>query len=265
MKVLLAALNPPRAQKMMGGVASWISTVSPRLSKLGCPVSVWGPGDRLHKGVKFDLGIIANSRRTSIAAGFCDHVINVTHGIVPDEKPEKIFRLAATSEEVRDFWNVDATVIRQPIDLDFWRPVTLRKKVLTFYSYRAPEDFGLEIAAEIIGLEFRWVKNVDQFDARSALQESAVVCASGRAALEAMACGAPTLICDWRDYNGSPLLCYDLHHAMTRNYSGRGGAKPDASDIAYGALLAMEMQNPRAHVERHHDADAITKEILSLV
>jgi len=248
----------------MGGVASWISTVAARLSARGFPVSIWGPGDRIPRRGGFDIGIIANCRHTTVIAAYCENTLNVTHGVIDDEEPDARFRIVATSEEVRDFWSSNATVIRQPVDLDFWRPGGERKKILTLYSYRAQDDFGAAKAARLLGFEFRWVRGVDYAEARAALQESAVVCASGRAALEAMACDAPTLICDWRDYNGGPLLCGDLDDAMRRNYSGRGGGKPDAPSIAFGALLAMETQKPREHVERHHDADKVAEELMAL-
>lgn len=262
MKVLLAANHPPGGALPFGGVQSWISTVARRLLERGHSVSVWGEKRRLPKG-RFDVGIISHYRQTSIAITRCAKVIGVSHGIINDERPNRKWPLICTSEEVRDHWG-GGDVIRQPIDLEFWSPQEERDPVLIFYSYRAPESFGIEHAAAKLGLRFKWLKGVSEFEARAELGRATAVCASGRAALEAMSCGVPTVICDWRAYNGGPLLCEEMTFAMKNNYSGRGGVTPTPESIAKAVECAMAKQFPRAHVAEFHDSGRITGEILSL-
>ena len=262
MKLLLAANHPPGGALPFGGVQSWISTVARRLIERGHSVSIWGEKKRLPKG-RFDVGIIAHYRYASLAVTLCDRVISVSHGVVKDERPCKRWPVVCTSEEVRDYWG-GGEVIRQPIDLDFWSPQDAREPTLVFYSYRAPESFGIEHAAAKLGLRFKWLKDVSEFEARKELGRATAVCASGRAALEAMSCGVPTLICDWRPYQNGPLMCEDFGLAMRNNYSGRCGEKPTPESIAEAVSRAMALQFPRAYIAEFHDSGKITGEILSL-
>lgn len=263
MHILLAAKHPPIGGIAFGGVASWIQTVQKQLEKRGHEVTVWGPAmpEPLEN---FDIGVFANIRSMRFAAGWCEKVIVISHGVINDEKPHDLYKTAYTSLEVREYWRADGPILAQPIDLEFWREGGKRKPVFVFYSYRAPDVFGLDVVAKNLGLEFVWLKNVEAQEARVCLQSAALVAASGRAALEAMACGAPTIICDWRPYNGDPLICLDMKVAARNNYSGRGGKNPANINIEQFARETMAFQNPREHVVNNHDASKITQELLSL-
>ena len=114
---------------------------------------------------------------------------------------------------------------------------------------------------ERLGLEFGWLKNCSADRARSEMQRAALVCASGRAALEAMACGAATMICDWRGYQ-RPLYVSSYKDAMTHNYSGRGGVDPAHCDLSADAKARMKYGSRRAWVEKYHDAEKITDQLL---
>lgn len=260
MDILLAAKNPPVGGSAFGGVASWMVTLKKAFEARGHHCALSGPG---LKGLKyFDVGLLSNIRATSAAARWCDRPVVVSHGVIPEEKPNWRFVTACTSEEVRTHWNVRGPVIRQPIDLAFWRDGDGSRRNLVFYSYRAPSVFGLDDLARRLRLDFVWLKDVDFDGARTALQGAALVAASGRAALEAMACGAPTMICDHRPYNGGPLVDMDMMRAMRANYSGRGGVSPDSIDLYQFARETMALQAPRAHVEAHHDSGVIAEEFL---
>lgn len=264
MRILLAAKHTTAGSLPFGGVQSWISTVQRRLKRLGCDVSVWGPRDPYPQS-RFDFGIIANYRYTSAISDYCESVLNVSHGVVKEEQPNRLVKNAFTSEEVRGYWAGDGVIVRQPINLDFWNPTGAPKRnALVFYSYRAPLPGAIEPAAKILGLEFRWIKNVNPEVAREEFRSASLVCASGRAALEAMACGAATLICDWRPYNGSLLMCADLNIAMQHNYSGRGGSSPKPEEIASAGAAAMDSGDMIDHVAKRHDCKAITEELLAL-
>jgi glycosyltransferase involved in cell wall biosynthesis len=88
-----------------------------------------------------------------------------------------------------------------------------------------------------------------------------MVIATGRAAVEAMACGAPVVIADCREYQGA-LLDPDPVDAMTRNYRGRGGIVPTLRDMRVAIGAALDRGSLRAHAERFHNVREIAEELL---
>ena len=162
-----------------------------QLERRDIECAVWGVDHDENK--RYDVGIIANAGATRRAIGRCDRHVNISHGIVDDEMPGD-GRLICTSAEVADRWG-GGVVINQPIDTDYWYDAGEDRRGLVFYSYRAPDAFSLPAVADALGVPFLWLRNVRHSQARKVLRRAALVCASGRAALEAMACGAPTLIC----------------------------------------------------------------------
>lgn len=233
-----------------------------QLTERGHQCSIWGPEFSAISG-RYDLAIIANANFTDYAAGAWNSAINICHGIVSDERPSDQFKTFYTSEEVRAHWGGKGSILRQPIDLQFWNPATEARRRFVFYSYRAENVFGLDALAKELGLDFVWLKNVEAKEARACLQGAALACASGRAALEAMACGAPTMICDWRGYNGRPLVCPNMDKARAYNYSGRGGVSPSDIDMGKLARETMTFQRPREYVECWHDADKVVDQLFS--
>ena len=256
MKILLAAKHPPGGRLAIGGVQTWIATVAHELRRKGHEAITWGPEWPLPAG-RFDLGILANLKHTAAAQEVCGRVVRVAHGIIPDEAGGDGW--VFTSEEVRDRWGA-GPVIRQPVDLDFWRPAHCRRPFLTRHSYRGGLDY-LEGFADAMGLEFRHLRKDRPEGVRDTLQHSAIVIATGRAAVEAMACGVPVVIADDREYQG-PLLDPDPVGAMARNYSGRGGLVPTQRDMKAALGAALDRGSLRAHAERHHDVRNIAEELL---
>lgn len=263
MRLLFSAKHPPTGGVAFGGVASWISTLVKQLETRGHECAVWGPSLPEPKG-RFDVGVLSNINATGRAAAWCDKFLCVSHGVVADEKPDSWRSVIYTSEEVAEHWTLPGVVLRQPIDLDYWRDDGRERQGFVFYSYRAPDVFGLDHLARRLGMRFSWVKGVETSDAREILQSAALVAASGRAALEAMAAGAPTLICDHRPYNGGPLIEVSTEKAMRFNYSGRTGVHPDAINMESIARQTMAFQKPREHVVAHHNAAMIAAELLKL-
>src|SRR5690606_29899250 len=151
----------------------------------------WGPEWPLPAG-RFEVGIVANVPFTRPAMDLCDRVLVVSHGIIEAERPEGDL-VAFTSEGVRAHWGMQGPVIRQPIDLVFWSPAGGRRRYLTRFSYRGGLRY-LPRVAHRMGLEFQHVAKLHPFDVRAILRDSACVLATGRAALEAMACGVPVVI-----------------------------------------------------------------------
>jgi hypothetical protein len=254
LKILLAAKHPPGGKLAIGGVQSWTAAISAQLRALGHEITVWGPEWPL--AGRYDAGVLANIGSTQAATAACERVLRVSHGIIPAEAGGDAF----TSEEVRDYWKGSGPIIRQPIDLDFWRPSVAPKQYLCRFSYRRRLDY-LPSLAKSMGLEYIHVHKDAPEAVRKVLQRSAIVVATGRAACEAMACGAPVVIADDRVYQG-PLLDPDPIGAMTRNYSGRGGFVPGPAEMKAAIQAAMQRESLRGHVEQHHDARKITEELL---
>lgn len=263
-RALLAALHPPGGPLPFGGVQSWCETIAKAFQERGIETEFWGPKRRLPK-TRFDYAIVANAAKTWQGGCLAERVVNVSHGVIPEERPHPNWRAAFTSEEVRKHWGRSGALLPQPIDLDFWTPDEGPRDGLLFYSYRSESDLGLAETAERLGLRFTHIRRAGCDNARDEMRRSAVVFASGRAALEAMATGAPTVICDHRDYNGGPLLEPDLEKAAQRNYSGRGGVDPASVDLVAIAEAAMLTQTPREYVEKNHDYRKVADKLLSLL
>lgn len=261
MKILLAAKHAPHGSRPIGGVQSWCRTVANELTLRNHLVTTWGPEQLIPLG-GFDLGIIANVNDTERAFAWCRKTILVSHGIIPAEDPRGE-RVVFTSEGVRDYWKGSGPVIRQPIDTEFWSPHWNLRINLTRFSYRGGLPFVRTLAAEK-QLTYCHLRNASAESARAAVRKSACVLATGRAALEAMSCGVPVVLCDHRSAYQGPLMDLDIVSAMTRNYSGRGGVVPKIENLSQAIDEAMEVGDLRAHVLKHHDVRNVVDQLLEV-
>ena len=261
MRVLLAAKYTPNGPRPIGGVQSWVGTVAAEFSRLGHDAVMWSPGLPEPAG-SFDFGILANHGDTGRAAAWCDRSVWISHGIIPAERPPEVCTVAFTSEGVRDHWGMQGPVIRQPIDLAFWSPDKAAASGLVRYSYRGGLDWLPQVASRL-GMTYTHLRDVTHAQAREVLRGAACVLATGRAALEAAACGAPLVICDHRSaYQGALLDGSPPEETMRRNYSGRGGCAPDPRTVTAAIKLAMGSDVWRSHVVKHHDASKIAEGLL---
>lgn len=253
MKILLTAKCPPNGLRKIGGVQSWCTTVGRELVNRGHNVVYAGPKDDL-KNQHFDFGILANASSVPLAPVFCDKYVTVCHGIIEAEKPPAIGPVLFTSEGVQAHWGGKGAILRQPIDLDFWRPhdFDLEPSFLTRFSYRSGLS-ELKLIAKEMDLEYIHLRNASHTIVREHLRQSACVIATGRASLEAMACGVPVVIADHRSSYQGPLLDLDTEGSMARNYSGRGGVVPDYPNLTKAIIDAIDVGSRREHVERFHN------------
>jgi hypothetical protein len=267
MRILLAAKHAPHGSRPIGGVQSWCRTVCNELARRGHEVETWGPEQPLPEG-SFDVGIIANTSDTGRVLNLCRERVVVSHGIISAENTSEARlpgdRMVYTSEEVRDHWGGQGTVLRQPIDLTFWSPGPGPKKYLTRFSYRGGLRYVSSLAREL-KLEYRHVRTLEDRAVRNILRLSACVLATGRAALEAMACGAPVVLCDHRSAYQGPLMDLAIHSAAKRNYSGRGGITPTVHTVREAIKYSIKYGSRRQHVEDNHNVVDIVDQILELV
>lgn len=262
MKILLAAKHHPEGRLKIGGVQSWMTTLAAEFRKMGHDATIWSPEFVRPKG-PFDVGILSNASHTRCMAPQCAKVLGVSHGIIPDEKPIHGLSYAFTSEGVKRHWGGSGPVLRQPIDLGFWWQAEGTREGVVRFSYRAGLPF-LESLCRDMGHSFKHVKSATPVQAREALHKAACVLATGRAAVEAMACGAPVAICDERNYQG-PLVAYSIPSQMAENYSGRGGVVATRETVKAAIENAIRAGSQRRHVEAHHDSRKIAEQILCLL
>ena len=266
MRILLAAKHAPHGSRPIGGVQSWCRTVMRELMRRKHEVITWGPEQPVPLG-GFDLGIIANSGDTEQAFKWCAKSLNVCHGLIPAERPCDGVPVVYTSEEVRDHWGGDGKVIRQPIDTEFWSPMirygeSLNLRIhLTRFSYRGGLEF-VKAIAEDLQYPYQHVRNLTPEKAREVIRKSACVLATGRAALEAMACDVPVVIVDHRSAYQGPLMDLSVIGAMIRNYSGRGGVVPKIENLRSAIEESIQAGGKREHVLKHHDVQDVTDQLL---
>lgn len=252
----MASKYGPHGRHKIGGVQTWTATLADEFKRRGADVTLWEHGDRDPDGT-FDLGVFSNWGHSRRHANLCKVKRIVTHGIIPDERPPTR-RVLFTSEGVRDHWHGTGPILRQPIDLDFWSPAEAQKEFLVRFSYRGGLPFMSWVAARM-DLTYYHLKNATPRKVRDVLRKAAVVAATGRAALEAMAVGAPVVICDHRRTYQGPLLDRDTLGSMARNYSGRGGVPPTEGTLAQACQQAQEVGSLRDHVVEHHDVRNIAR------
>lgn len=258
MNILFAAKYVPTGKRPIGGVQSWIRTVRAELERTGHECAEWEPGMTV-PDVRFDLGIFANMGRTGHLTKLCDRAVCVSHGIINEEKPGLGMHTFCVSEGVRDHWGGGGAILRQPIDLGFWGRTGARRSGVVRFSYRTSPTL-CEGAARALDEPYRQVSDASPGQARAILGSARVVFASGRAALEAMACGAPTVIYDHRSAYQGPLFDTDLERQMRNSYSGRGGKEPTMQDLVDAAKAAWSR---RDWIEEHHDARKIVRELIA--
>jgi hypothetical protein len=260
MRILLAAKYVPSGPTPIGGVVSWVWTIRRALERAGHAVEEWQP-KMPRPAPGFDLGIIANATLTSEAANWCERSIEVCHGFLEGDRPlGTLDRSVFVSESTAAKWSGSGEIVRQPIDLDFWAPLEgAERSGAVRYSYRRTPTH-CEAACERLGLPYRQVGGVSYESARDALRAAKVVFASGRAALEAMACGAKVVIYDHRQTYQPPMLGGCLHDEMPENYSGRAGvANPSIEQVVEAIQRAAHW---RGWVERNHNAEKIVEKLL---
>lgn len=274
MRILLAARQTSVGPRPVGGVQTWIDTVAAELIRLGNRVKIWQPG--VGSRGRFDLGIFAHLDDTREMLDRCDEAIAISHGIVEPERPrpDLVDRTFYVSEEVLRYWGGDEAIdpiVRQPIDLRFWCPsdgVPVRD-VVTRFSYRRPEFVGPRAAARV-GHEYVHLRGGSNEQIRDALRSSRVVMATGRAAIETMACGTPVVFYDHRaEYMPPTLSTDDVAVQMAHSYSGRGPgsiAGPGVASLVRAMQAAVDVAGlERDWVKTNHDSRAVVEGLLNEV
>ena len=89
MKVLITGKFTHLGSRPIGGLQSWIKTVSDELERRGHYVECWEPEhDPLNDGKTFDFGIFSNIELTKSHIPICKETVLVSHGIIEAERPD---------------------------------------------------------------------------------------------------------------------------------------------------------------------------------
>lgn len=273
MRVLLASLHTDEGKQKIGGVQTWNRTILRELVRRGHEVVQCEPRSLSRIKGEFHFGIVANI--TKFPDGIehrCMRTVGVSHGIIPAERPvpELVDRQCFVSEEVRMHWRGQGDIVRQPIDLAFWMPGSESepRQLMLRHSYRQEDALSRKLAARL-RLQYAETGRRSPEEVRRLLRRSALVLATGRAAVEAMACGAPTVIYDHRrDYQGPLLDSRWTGLAAQSNYSGRVlGADqraPTLDELETCARKAISFmpQYWRAWARTNHDSVVVAAKLL---
>lgn len=146
----------------------------------------------------------------------------VSHGIIDgEEPPEEAAHCFVVSEELQELYG--GTILRNGINLNRFKPMLLEKQrdVLCIDKHRKVKDKDVFTMLPRKERDVLYIdKQVNVFNMPKLINESRVVVAKGRGALEAMACNIPTILASVHGFGG--LITEDnFHHFKKCNFSAR--------------------------------------------
>ncbi|MBT0811720.1 hypothetical protein KIH41_10575 [Litoribacter ruber] len=183
-------------------------------------------------------------------------IIQISHGMVPPlEQPSPLANAyVSISEEIRHHLEQEgfpSQVVLNGVDLSvFSSKRSLNPTVQTILSLCQSEEANelIKQVCESMGIEFiRFNKNVNPtFDLSEEINKADLVIGIGRSAYDAMACGRPCIIFDYRHYNGNRgdgyLMPEDFKKYVQFNCSGRYKNQPfDSESLSH----EIEKYNPK--------------------
>lgn len=267
--------------RYLGGTQRWVGTMAAELQRRGVDVSLLTPeGNDLYPeipdhepGSHYDLALVNHNGpfkeagRISIARS-----IYTVHGFVPAEEwaPFGADAYAAVSELAAAHVPWAATVIRNPIDIDLFRPTSevsgSPRRVLFLSNRQGAARPLLEEACVQAGLELRVAgKDTPVHDPWRAMNWADIVVTIGRGVPEALACDRNVYALDHYGAKG-----YVTPRSMERmrldNYAGHLDARwPSPGELAkelvegYDSSLRM-----RALIMAEHSPSVVVDRYLAL-
>ena len=219
----------------------------------------------------FDLGIIAPAKCLAAVSSLCKQTIQVTHGVVSAEAPREYADFNVfVSEEARDHWGIEGTIIRNPIDTDRYAcadPSRSRLEAVAHFSNYDDID-NLQDACHQLGVRLNRIKHRAYPEVIELLTDSDMIFAVGRSAYEAMSMGREVVFCDNRSYYGvdgslgDGLASEVYGHARKYNCSGRWGQAEYTVENFVEILEAYDLH--RMAICTYHDHRIIAAELLEV-
>lgn len=274
LKILLANSE----MEYPGGTQSWVRQMYRTLS-IDHEVAVFAAEGALpvdlcpfDPSTTYDLGIINHWTATqALRKAKIEFRIVTCHGVLPYEEIPVLGadRYVAVSESVRDKIPFASSVIRNPIDLAHFRPLSAPSttlKRLAFVSNRQGDARPLiEAAAGELGVELRIVgKENAVSDPLDVYNWADMVIGIARVAMEALACGRNVLAMDYLGNHGlaSPQGMAQLRSS---NYGGHArGTWPTVRELADQIAAYDPDLSLRDEIENHHDPTRVATQYLDL-
>jgi glycosyltransferase involved in cell wall biosynthesis len=266
----------------LGGSETWVRTMYDELVRCGHDVHIYTPVHQLWRDIPdfipklhYDLGILNHSNCVKHLAGAnIGRRIFTSHGIIP--QPEWPIPgcdvYVAVSEEVQasmaDRYGVESVVIRNPINLDRFRPTRPLSPVLRRVLFLS--NYGWTVAETMAegaqDLEFRRVGGEHRIEnVEEAINWADLVVGLGRSVYEAMACGRNVVVYDYQGADGF-VDTDTIYEYRKRNCSGRTNRiKLSPGTFRYELNRYDPSLGPqlRVYAEAHHDVRQIAEEYLS--
>jgi len=178
----------------------------------------------------------------------------IIHGVItePCHGADKYF---AISEELQQkFAEYNPQILRNPVDSEFFKLKTNRRKVPRIGIYSKPGE-------KIIGHDFIRVDH----DLAEQLSSYDLIITKGRGAIEAMSLGIPVISYGWREYESEPMGAGyitpdNFEQARVTNFTGRGFDKIFINDeiARYNPLDGEVLRK----LVKDHDVSKVVRQLL---
>lgn len=271
----------------LGGTQTWVATMAKELANRGADVYLFA-GDNDYKIIgtaytkfdpelEYDIALVNHNTCLSALEGVkIKKKIFTSHGILPElEQPiEGADFYVGVSEEVQENLKkqgYNATVIRNPIDLDVFVPNRAfthfpqpLRKVMYMSNYQGEVVKVIEEACKKLGVELQIYGKNNPVPSLKAIHEADLVIGLGRTALEAMSCNKNVIVFDYNGADGfvthETILEFRKNNCSGRRY----GIKLDADGLVELMKKYDYKLQLRKYVAENNSVQKIVNEYLTL-
>ena len=206
----------------LGGSETWIYTMAKEFERQGHSVDIYtreeGELSELLGSKKlneleesYDLILVNHNTCLKDIKNIRGFKIFTSHGIFPPLEQVEVGADAyvGISQEIVDFnkdKGYDLELIHNPVDCcRFSNRKPINKEIKNVLSLGKTEEANEIIREACYDLGINFVSCRGKFDIENAINDADLVVTLGRGAYEAMACGRPVIVFDWRHYLGKAL------------------------------------------------------------
>tara|TARA_R110001606_G_scaffold234937_1_gene382807 strand:- start:860 stop:1777 length:918 start_codon:yes stop_codon:yes gene_type:complete len=211
-----------------------------------------------------------------------DNIYQICHGAIPNEEQPVLrdgLKYVVISREVQkhlETFNLDSTVIYNPVDLDRFEFVKPNDKVESIFSLSQSNTFNsmLSNICNRMGIKFTYNNKFTNpiFDVENVIAENDMVFSLGRGCYEAMAMGKNVVVADHRPYQDSfsdgIVTNANFWTFMKFNCSGRFSMRETTKEFLEKNILRYDPKNGydmRKLVEEDFEMIKQCKKFLELV
>lgn len=271
------------------GSEMWTYTMAKEYERQGHNVDVYTPepgaiSDLLnYKPIdllqeKYDLILVNHNTCLDLISDIKGFKIFTSHGIYPqlEAVADGADAYVGISQEIIDHnakydWHL--SLIPNPVDCErFYNNKKINKKLKRVLSLCKTDEANeiIKEACDKLGIEAITCRG--RFDIENAINDVDLVITLGRGAYEAMACGRPVIVFDWRHYIGKALgdgyvNKLNQNKFLLNNFSGRYSNKEIGVEELVAELKKYDVKHSaqrRSYAKKTFDAEKISKQYLSL-